>query len=454
MVSMRGRMRTGYAVGMTPLDYASNPRIGAILELVRELSRATQPQEVLRIFSAGMARLNGPAGYISLSCRGLEPGQYRITRLLLDDNITDIHKTDSWTQPQLPPLHSGGLLGQIVAGECPVVLNDLDWRGDPVIGDAAAGYRSLIAQPIFDDGLAQNWSVLLRREPNFFSVDDIEEYLLRSNLVGGTVRHVQTARQLQQANDHIRAEIERIASIQRTLLPERLPEIPGLSMAASYETFDQAGGDFYLFHEMGRSAHAVSRPDGRWAVLVGDVSGHGPAAAVVMAMVQALFFSYADPSRDEHGFFEYLNSHLCAKRIDNTFVTAVAAVYDPGTRMLTYSCAGHPPPLLHRRGDPPSIASLHSVGNLPLGIIAGVDYPITQMQLSPGDTLVFYTDGITEARNSAGEFFGDQGLAESLMHCSGAPACVVDTIKSRLHAFQAGARPQDDQTLLILRVEG
>lgn len=437
---------------MKRLDYSGDARIGPVLDLVRELSTADQPQDVLRIFSGGMARLNGPAGYISMSCRGLGPGEFRVTRLLLQDNISDIHKPDTWSRPTEFPVQRGGLLGEIVAGGVPVVIHDLDLRDDPVIGDQAQHYRSLMAQPIFDHGQPLNWSVLLRREPDYFSVRDVEEYLLRSNLVGGTVRHVQTARQLRLANQRIRDEVERIAAIQRALLPERLPTIAGLDLGASYETFDQAGGDFYLFHSMHRPDSSGDPAAGRWAILVGDVSGHGPSAAVVMAMVQTLTYSFIQPDRDYDHFLQYLNEHLCAKRIDNSFVTAIASIYDPSSRTLTYSCAGHPPPLLRRPGRDPAVTSLDNVGNLPLGILGDVRYPCASVQLEPGDTLVFFTDGITEARSPEGRFFGFDGIARSLDHCSGSPGCVADTIKRDLHAFQAGQRPQDDQTLLIAQV--
>jgi sigma-B regulation protein RsbU (phosphoserine phosphatase) len=439
---------------MRILDTSASRRLPVYLDMVRELSLATQPQEVLRTYSQAMLALDGPAGFISISCRDLQPGEYRITRLLVHDDASEGYRTDSWSQPKQFPVYRGGLLGQIIErGESTVIL-DLDVTDDPVVGASLARYRSLLAMPIYDHGLPLNWAMQLRHEPDAFDLERLEDNLLRGNLVGGTVRHVQTARQLQQAHEAIRAEVHRIGAIQRSLLPERLPDIPGLTLAASYETFDQAGGDMYLFHEMGTSLRSrdAERPDGRWALFVGDVSGHGPSAAVVMAMVQALIYSYVDPARSEQGFLEYLNDHLCAKRIENSFVTGITAVFDPATRRLDYSCAGHPPPMLHRRGDPPSIASLLNVGNLPLGIMPDIEYPVTHVQLDPGDTLVFYTDGITEARANDGAFFGTEGLSDTLMTCSGSPSCVVDAIKQRLHAFQAGARPQDDQTLLVLQL--
>ena len=433
--------------------FDGDPRMQTLLRMLAAFSQATDPQAVLRTFSAGIRELDGVAGFISLSCRDLEPGAYRITRLLTQDNTHDIDKADPWSTRGQNPVHRVGLLGRLVESGGPVLVDPLEVADDPVIGDAVKDYRSLIAIPIFDDGRPLNWAVQLRKTPGYYTPRLLEEAVMRSNLVGGTVRQVQTAAALRKANERSAAEVLRIAAIQRALLPPELPDVPGITFAASYETFDTAGGDMYLFHPMGTSHHAEGEHDGRWAIFVGDVAGHGPAAAVVMAMVHAINYAYAQPGRGLDQFLEFVNRHLVAKRIEQSFVTAVASVLDPATLQLSYSCAGHPPPLLRRPGQSPTVRPLPAVGNLPLGILPDVDYPWTTCQLQRGDTVVFYTDGITESRNAKGLFFGVDGIAHALGHCSGTPACAVDTIKARLHDFQAGSRPQDDQTLLVMHVE-
>jgi sigma-B regulation protein RsbU (phosphoserine phosphatase) len=420
--------------------------VAILLDLVRDLSMADDPASVLKSFSHGMVRLNGPAGFISLSCRGLNPGEYRITRLLPDDNIADIHKGDPWSNFDHLAVHSQGFLGRLVRQGRPQLITDLELPDDPVLGRALANYHSLLAAPIYEMGQPLNWGIILRHDAQAFTQKDLEDQLLRANLVGGTVRHVQTAQRLRQAHANLDREVQRVASIQRALLPEQLPAIPHLTMAASYETFDQAGGDLYLFHPM---------TDGRWAIFVGDASGHGLSAAVVMAMVHAMNYAYAQVDGGSVGFFEFLNRQLCAKQIDGSFVTAIAAVFDPSTLQLDYTCAGHPPPILRRpagEGRPADIHPLPLVGNMPLGILPDLHYPVGCVQLQRGDSLVLYTDGITEARNAAGDFFGEAGIIATLNECTGAAACVVDTLKERVHHFQAGRRPQDDQTLLVLQV--
>ena len=440
---------------MRKIDYSDNPRIAIMQELVASLSRAETPAEVLHAYSTGLIRLNGPSGFLSLSCRGLKPGEYRITRLLNQDNVADIHKTDPWRTIDRYQVHSGGLLGEIIQEGKPIVITDLDLRDDPVLGDVIADYRSLLAIPLYDHGEPLNWGIQLRHDSDIWDAEQLEDSLLRSNLVGGTVRHVQMAAQLREAHEQIRREVERIADIQRALLPQRIPEISGVSVATSYQTFDQAGGDMYFLHPLGTDPTDPDKQhDGRWGLFIGDVSGHGPAAAVVMSMVETLLGAYPSSVGSAGDVLEYLNRHVYAKRIEQTFVTAWAAAYDPATRELKYARAGHPPPLWRKPSGNGQIAiePLDAVGGLPLGILDDQTYEQTSIMLEPGQTLVLYSDGISETRNPGGEFFGTAGIEQAVHICSGEAACAVDSITRSVKEYEAGGRPQDDQTLVVMHV--
>ena len=440
---------------MKRLDVSKSQRLPVLLEMVAALSQAREPGEVLVEFSKRWAKLTGPSGYISLSTRGLDEGQYRITRLLAEDNLHDVVRDDTWSHPQEPAIHQGGLLGEIVTGALPVVFNDMELRDDPVLGSALAHYRSMMALPLFDDGRALNWSIQLNREPDAFTVEEVEDTLLRSNLVGGTVKHVQTAKQLRQTQSALRAEVDKIAEIQKALLPQTLPSIPGLSIATHYETFDQAGGDMYFFQELGLDpATGQGDPEGWWGTFIADVSGHGPAAAVVMAMVESILATVPFTARMTPGeILAYLNQHLAAKRVANAFVTAFIVGYHPATGKLSYARAGHPPPLIRRGDEARTIDTLDAVNGLPLGIRTGETYPNVTDRLGVGDTLVLYTDGITEARSPQGDFFATQGVVQALGDCQGHATCFVETLERQLLAHEAGARPQDDQTLVALHRE-
>jgi sigma-B regulation protein RsbU (phosphoserine phosphatase) len=439
---------------MACVDTSGNPRIPALMKMVGAISRARDPHEVLFAFASGIRELYGPMGIASLSTRGLPPGQYRLTRLMVEADPRQFASVNSWSHADELPAHSGGLLGDIIRSAYPEIIHNVDLRNDPVIGATMGRHRSLMAIPLFDDGEPVNWSFVFREDPEGFTVDELEEWILRSNLVGGTVRTTMMARQLQSAHSAIQDEVERIASIQRALLPSEMPEITGVRLAASYATFDQAGGDYYDFLPLHARPCGTPDPDGRWGILIADASGHGPSAAVVMAMLQSLMHAYPQLPDGPAEVLEHANRHLCAKRIEGSFVTALLAVYDPTTCRMTYARAGHNPPLhmWNDGGEGWHIDHLDKVGSLPLGVIDTVDYEETTLQLRHGQTVVFYTDGITEARNTDGTMFGVAGIERSLTECTGEPDCVIGHVTGALKVHESGVRPDDDQTLVVMRI--
>src|SRR5262249_36575182 len=145
--------------------------------------------------------------------------------------------------------------------------------------------------------------------------------------------------------------------------PQELPEIPGLKAAASYRTLGDAGGDLYDFVPLGQRVGSDGT-DHRWAVLIGDVSGHGASAAVVMAMLHSILHAFPHRPVGPAEVLTYANKHLCAKRIGNVFATCILCFYDPDTRALTYARAGHPPAIL-AAGNGSDSRRLEEAGDLP-----------------------------------------------------------------------------------------
>src|SRR5258706_12987619 len=169
-------------------------------------------------------------------------------------------------------------------------MHELDLSDDRVLGGVLGGNRSLAAVPVLDPKMPINWIVLLHPDPGHFGVQELEQHILRANLMGAVSKGLWVSQQLEAANQQIAREIEQIARIQRTLLPAQLPQIPGLAIAAYYETFDRAGGDLYDFARL--EGDPTTRDDDRWAILIADASGHGPAAATVCAIVHAILHAY------------------------------------------------------------------------------------------------------------------------------------------------------------------
>lgn len=196
-------------------------------------------------------------------------------------------------------------------------------------------------------------------------------------------------------------ELETARQIQRSILPKRPPLVHGLSIAAHYDSMAEVAGDFYDF---------VVTPSGQLGVLVADVSGHGVPAALVASMVK-IALAVQGEIDDPGVVLTRMNRALCG-RFELAYVTATFALIDPRAGTLTYAAAGHPAPLLVRADG--RVDSLEERGMV-LGFLPDVSYASATIHgLEAGDRLVFYTDGITEASRTDGEFFGDHQFREAL----------------------------------------
>jgi serine phosphatase RsbU (regulator of sigma subunit) len=280
----------------------------------------------------------------------------------------------------------------------------------------------------------------------------LEKKRLRDEEKRKTVELALALEQLKEATERIRAEVEHIAAIQRALLPLKLPIIAGLEIAASYETFDQAGGDLYDFISISApSGSSTGNPSGPWGILVADASGHGPAAAVLTAMVNTLLRSYPGTPKGPAEVLSHLNRHLSAKSLESSFVTAFFGIFDPMTLQMVYALAGHDPPL-RKAIQSGSIERFADVDGLPLGVMDDTDFAEQTVQLQPGDMLCLYTDGITEATSPLDKPFGLAGIQTCFSASQTSASDVIEQILAGLRAHEAGTRPHDDQTMVALRV--
>lgn len=435
------------------LDLTAQPRVAALTRTVEALSQTRSPRQVLETLAQGMRRLTGPAASFMLSVRGLERGQFRILRLMGQDGVEHIPPADDLLTEDHLPIHSGGLIGQTVNSPTPKLAHHVDLTTQPELANVLGVYRSMLAVPIFLDGQPAQWLLLLHTDADHFSVEELEFAMLRGNLLGALLDSRRTAQGLDDARQRLRAEVARIAHIQKALLPDHVPDIPGLRTEVSYRTFDTAGGDLYDFLPLARSLNDPPDSHAPWGILIADASGHGPSAAVVMAMLHSIIHAYPQTPAGPAEMLLHANAHLCAKRIEQVFVTAFLALYDPNTRVLHYARAGHPPPVVKSpasTGRP--LLRLDDAGGVPLGVLPDAEYDQARITLEPGQTLVLYTDGITESRGPTGEFFGVNGIERALTTCTGEPDCVIAWINSVLNAHEGGLQPTDDQTLVAIQV--
>ncbi|MBX3407130.1 MAG: PP2C family protein-serine/threonine phosphatase [Phycisphaeraceae bacterium] len=423
----------------------SNLRIAILLEMLEEVSRATEPEQAVQAYSARIGRIRPIDGVVSASVRNLPPGQFKITRLgrVLEPGGPFRHRIiDPWKNWERLPVRSGGFLGGLIAAEEPRIISPLDLHDDPVLGSDFADMRSCLAIPIFDGGKVLNWVFQFKRDADGFSATDLEQQLLSVNLFGSMTKNLVSIDQIRKLNDRLQQQFEEVARVQQALLPKANPHIPGLVFATSYLTSEQAGGDYYDFFEL---------PGGKWGILIADVAGHGPGAATVMAMLHAILHGHPGLADGPARVLAYANDRLAAAEMERSFVTAFFAVYDPATRVLSYSRAGHPPPRIKdtRSGD---VSILDGDAGIPLGISAGERFAQHDVALRVGQTVVLYTDGVTEAFNAHREMFGTEGLDAALRKCTGEPDCVVDSVHAALFQHTNSRTRDDDQTLVVLKV--
>jgi len=414
-------------------------RLDVIVATMREMSRQTDPQAMVRAYATKVRQIYPANSFLALSRRDLPFPKYRITRC--SQWADDINP---WKEKHRLPVLEGGILGELLYGEIPRLIDDLEVSPDDPAAEYLAGQRSLMAIPHYHGGTAMNMAILMR-EPSFaFDREAFPEQVWMSNLFGRATHNLVLAEELKKAYDIVDRELRVVADIQRSLLPKAIPPIPGLDLAAHYQTSQWAGGDYYDFFPL---------PDGRWGILIADVSGHGTPAAVMMAITHSIAHAAPGPPDPPANLLNHVNHQLATHYTarNEAFVTAFYGTYDPVRRELTYASAGHNPPRLKRCEDG-SIISLDNVGNLPLGVFADQEYEQFTQVLRPGDQIVFYTDGITEATNPAGEMFGLQRLDQVLENCHLSANGLIEEVLGALEQFTAGRPAADDRTILVAKV--
>lgn len=410
---------------------------------MKAISGITDPDELVDVYWDGIGELIPVGDYVALSRRNVEPPHYLVTR---SSRFTE--HFNPWTQRDRLPRLAGGVLGEIIYAGRPVIIDDLPSRlaaADPG-RFYLEGFQSLVALPQYDGGESLNVTAMLM--PKGMEMDRAMIPLLhwQSGLFGRGTQNLVLRNQLGTALAALDCELQVVGEIQRSLLPERLPAIPGFELAAYYRTSARAGGDYYDFFPL---------PRGCWGVFIADVSGHGTPAAVLMAITHAIAHAQPGTHTPPGALLDYLNRRLTRSYTrGGTFVTAFYAVLDPAERTLTYSSAGHNPPRLLRADG---VIALDQAASLPLGIVEDQAFTQARVPLEHGDELLLYTDGITEAmapvpRGQPPRLFGVEALDRILLdRATRGPEARIAGIRAAVEAFTANAPPLDDQTLIGLR---
>lgn len=415
-------------------------RLGFIDTLMRAISSISDPQEMVRVYADGLDRLYPVRRLVTVSRRELSAPQYRITRSWLWEG----QEINPWTEKHRLPLLSSGLLGELIYGNKPVLLDSLEISPHDPAYEHLKGSKALFALAQYDNGEALNMAIMLFDDPASIPRDLLPTMHWQGNLFGRATRNMVLSQELDKAYQTLDRELKVVGEMQRSLLPAELPSVPGLTLAAQYETSARAGGDYYDVFPL---------PDGEWGLFIADVSGHGTPAAVTMAITHALAHGFPGPPAPPSAMLRHLNDKLSNRyTLDNgQFVTAFYCIYNPKTRRLIYSSAGHNPPRIARDGK---VLSLDDAVGWPLGVSPDADYPERTITLSDCDLLLLYTDGIVEAADGEGGMYGVERLDELLLSSCHTPAGAIEAINRDVAAYTKNAPLLDDRTLLAARVCG
>ena len=237
-------------------------------------------------------------------------------------------------------------------------------------------------------------------------------------------------------------EMKIAREIQRQLMPDEFPPIPALETAVLFKPVAQLGGDLYDW---------IQFDDGRLAIVLGDVAGKGAPAALYGALASGVIRTRAGRKYPPGQMLELVNKTLFQRPVEGQYIAVTYSIYEPKTRIINLANSGLPYPLLVRAGQPTFL----DIGGIPLGLFANSKYEETELLLQTGDILVFYSDGVVEMRNDGGEEFGLKRLAETVRsnHEKSAKD-IVKSISAVLADFIGRVRPQDDRTMIVIKMAG
>ncbi len=239
--------------------------------------------------------------------------------------------------------------------------------------------------------------------------------------------------------ERIEQELEVARRIQRASLPGEVPQLEGWEISPYYKPAREVGGDFYDFFEL---------PNGRLGIVVGDATGKGVPAALVMANARSMLRAVAQAFNSPGEVLRRVNEALVTDVPPNMFVTCFYAILEPESASLSYANAGHDLPCLHRTSG--EVEEMRATG-MPLGLMPGMGYEEKETILKSGEAALFYSDGLVEAHDAKGEMFGFPRL-QSLVAKYGEERSLGDSLLEVLHSFTGeGWEQEDDITLVTLR---
>jgi hypothetical protein len=322
---------------------------------------------------------------------------------------------------------------------CLLPYEELPWEEGASVRERL-DERALITAPILEpDGVAPIGGVALLQQTRVaWGMDEIVSSVPAIQTLASQIGSALHGAELYRMEQ----ELSLAGQIQTSFLPGRLPEIPGWQVSAALQPARQTAGDFY---------DVIPLPNGRFGIVVADVADKGMGAALYMALARTLLRTYALEYHARPDFAMKVTNRRILMDTDVTmFVTVFYGVLDPTTGRLTYCNAGHNPPYLLRAGSGGDTERMTKTG-MALGAIPGTSWEQRVVQIAPGDTLLLYSDGVTDAQDETGAFFGEERLEQVIRARAGSSAeQVLRTVLQAAQRFGGEATQFDDMTLMVV----
>lgn len=306
---------------------------------------------------------------------------------------------------------------------------------------ALLGIRSVLAVPLSVDQ-TDVFGIVYADSPTYEATFTEEHLNILTTLASVASIRIENARLLEERfeRERMERELELASEIQQRFQPSSPPTVPGYEFQGISFSCYEIGGDYYDF---------INLRDGKMIIALGDVSGKGTGAALLMSSLHASIHGQVSSGNDLPEMIKAVNLYLAENTPSNRFVTLFAAQLDPDTGEIKFINAGHNPPLIGRAdGRVEQLAS----GGFPLGILPAADYEIGQTKLDSGDVLIIYSDGVSEAVNLKDEEYGIERLTEVIKrNLEKSASGLRDKIESSLSSFTQSAPAADDITLVIAK---
>ncbi len=334
------------------------------------------------------------------------------------------------------------ILKEVISGGNSVLTSDA--QHDPRFASqtmALVGIRSVLAVPLSVNE-SDVFGLIYADSPTYETTFTEEHLQILTTVASVASIRVENASLMEERfiRERMQHELKLATEIQQSLQPSAPPVIEGYEFQGISFSCYEIGGDYYDF---------IKRSDGKLLIALGDVSGKGTAAALLMSSLHASVHAQVAAKSTLQEIISAVNNYLAENTPSNRFVTLFMAELNPMTGILQFINAGHNPPLIARSAG--FIESLDA-GGFPLGIIPNCDYELGETTLSFGDVLVVYSDGVSEANNPKGEEFGMDRLNEVIKkHCNSSASRIRDRVEQALESFSDTEPANDDITLVIAK---